>query len=60
MEDWPPRAIQAGWKFWVLAVPEDVMSKLAMNEFVQSFFELGLRIMVFTDTADARSWLEAL
>jgi hypothetical protein len=31
-----------------------------MKEFVDSYFERGIRIMVFTDPDAAMNWLEAL
>jgi hypothetical protein len=55
--DWFPRAKAAGWKFWALVVPPDVMARLNLNEFVKSYFEQGLRIMVFTEPGEAMAWL---
>lgn len=55
---WFPRAMSAGWKFWAIVVPEDVMGKMNMKEFVDSYYEQGLRIMVFTEPEKALRWLE--
>ena len=57
MKDWFPRAVKAGWKYWGLVVPEDFMGKVNMNEFVESYFQQGLRIAVFTKPEDALKWL---
>ena len=57
MTDWFPRAVQSGWKFWALVVPADGMAKLNMKEFIDMYFEKGLRIMVFVDPAEAWKWL---
>lgn len=59
MKDWFPRVLQAGWKFWALVVPEDIMARMNLKQFVDSYFEQGLRIMVFTDPKEAMEWLES-
>jgi hypothetical protein len=57
MNDWFPRAKAAGWKFWALVVPADIMARMNLKEFVDSYYEQGLRIMVFTDPEAAMEWL---
>lgn len=56
--DWLPRVIAAGWKYWALVVPDDVRARMNMGDFVNSFFERGVRIMVFSDFDEAMTWLE--
>jgi hypothetical protein len=58
--DWFPRAIKAGWKYWALVVPEDILAKMNMKEFIDSYFEQGLRIAVFAKPEDALRWLKDL
>ncbi|HLA43538.1 MAG TPA: hypothetical protein VJZ27_08895 [Aggregatilineales bacterium] len=58
LHNWFPRAQQAGWKFWALVVPPDILARFNLKEFVDSYYEQGLRIMVFTDPAVALTWLE--
>ncbi|MBE2271185.1 MAG: hypothetical protein IAE80_23325 [Anaerolinea sp.] len=60
MQEWFPRSKAAGWQFWALVVPADMMARLNLKEFVDSYYEQGLRIMVFTETEDAMQWLAAL
>ncbi|GIK65583.1 MAG: hypothetical protein BroJett018_33770 [Chloroflexota bacterium] len=55
---WLPEAIAAGWKYWALVVPDDFYARINMNEFVNSFWEMGVRIMVFVDPDEAMRWLE--
>ncbi len=57
MTDWFPRAVRAGWKYWALVVPPDFLARLNLAEFVESYFEQGLRIMVFTEPDEALEWL---
>jgi hypothetical protein len=54
---WLPDAIKAGWKVWALVVPQSVMARINMTEFVESFYEKGVRIMVFVDSEEAFDWL---
>jgi hypothetical protein len=58
--DWFPRAQAAGWKFWALVVPPDLMARMNLKEFVDTYFDAGLRTMVFTDPEEAKEWLAAL
>ena len=56
--DWLPRAIAAGWEFWALVVPHDIAARMNMAEFVNSFYEMGVRVQVFVDLDEAMTWLE--
>lgn len=55
--DWFPRARAAGWKFWALVVPPDLMARINLKEFVDTYYELGLRTMVFVEPEEAMEWL---
>jgi len=55
--NWFPRALKAGWKYWALVVPQDIMAQLNLKEFIDLYFEQGLRIMVFTKPEEAMEWL---
>jgi SpoU rRNA methylase family enzyme len=41
-----------------LVVPYDVTARSNMATVVQSFYDRGVRIMLFTDVDDALYWLE--
>jgi len=56
--DWLPRALEAGWKYWALVVPDSVKSKMNMTEFVNWFYDHDVRIMVFVNAEAALRWLE--
>jgi len=58
--DWLQRAVDAGWHYWALVLPEDIYAKLNMNEFVQEFLQAGIQIRIFTDVEPARTWLEEM
>ena len=55
--DWFPRATASGWKFWALVVPADIMARMNMKEFVDAYYEYGLRTMVFDNPEEALEWL---
>jgi hypothetical protein len=56
--DWLPRVVNAGWKYWALVIPNEMMARLNMTDFVNSFYQRGLRIMVFTKPEEAMEWLQ--
>jgi hypothetical protein len=56
--NWLPRAIAAGWKFWALVVPDSTMARMNMSQFVEEFYNHGVRVMVFIDIDEAMHWLE--
>lgn len=58
MINWFPRAKAAGWKIWALVVPDNILAQMNLKEFVDSYYEQGLRIMVFVDPVEARAWLD--
>jgi hypothetical protein len=54
---WFPKTFKAGWKYWALVVPEDFLARMNLKEFVDAYYEQGLRIMVFVSPDEAMSWL---
>ncbi len=56
--EWFPRAVKAGWKYWALVVPQNIIGKMNMKEFVDSYLDQGLRIAVFSKPDEAMKWLE--
>jgi len=57
LKEWSPRTVAAGWKYWAIVVPVELASAGTMAPAIESFFELGLRVMVFTDVEKAKAWL---
>jgi len=58
MKDWFPRAKESGWKYWALVIPESVVARMNLKQFIDQYFQQGLWIMVFTNPEDALKWLE--
>lgn len=57
LQDWGPRAAKVGWKYWALVVPETVAGRAAMTSIVEAYYNMGVRVMVFTNVEDAHAWL---
>ncbi|MBL8132868.1 MAG: hypothetical protein JNL42_13495 [Anaerolineae bacterium] len=55
--DWGPRAAAGGWKYWALVVPEDIAGRAGMRDIVEVFFNMGVRVGIFTEVEAARTWL---
>jgi hypothetical protein len=58
--DWNRRTIDAGWKYWALVVPPEVAAAGSLIPTMTALFELGLRMMVFTEVEAAAEWLDGL
>jgi uncharacterized protein with PhoU and TrkA domain len=56
-EVWFPHALKAGWKYWALVVPQDLLARMNMKQFVDSYIDQGLRVMVFSQPESAMEWL---
>ncbi len=58
-ENWAPRVIKAGWKYWALVMPENVIGQLNMTRIVNEYLERGVEVRVFSDPDEAMKWLES-
>ncbi len=56
--DWFPRTQAAGWKYWALVQPENIIGQLNMEREVKINSERGVVTKVFSDPAEAMAWLE--
>lgn len=55
--EWLPSAIELGWKYWALILPEDQVVAMNMSEFITAFNERGIRVQVFTELEEGMEWL---
>lgn len=60
LSDWGARTVRAGWKYWALVVPTAFSGRLDMTRLVEHCYNLGVRVMVFTDLEEAHNWLASL
>ena len=57
-DDWLPRTVKAGWKFWALVMPEKATGQMMMRRLIKDMAEQGLTIEVFDDVDEALAWLK--
>lgn len=57
LNDWIPRAIANGWKYWANVVPNDVKAAGTLMPFIHALSDKGLRMMLFTKADEAGQWL---
>jgi hypothetical protein len=60
MKDLNPRAIAAGWKYWADVVPQELIAAGALMPVMDILYQMGLRMMVFTNPEEAMQWLDSL
>lgn len=56
--EWQPRTMKAGWKYWAMVVPEDLAAAGTLMPVIEILFGLGLRMAVFTTLEQAVAWLD--
>jgi len=57
-QNWQPRVLKAGWKYWAVVRPESYLSQLRMMKLVEMYKSLGVTVELFTDAEEAMKWLE--
>jgi hypothetical protein len=55
---WFPKARDAGWKFWAMVQPVQVVGQLNVTRFVKMYSELGITANMFSEPGPAFEWLE--
>jgi hypothetical protein len=58
VENWNIPTIEAGWKYWALVVPTEVVAAGSLVPVMSHWYELGLRMMVFSSMDKAVEWLD--
>jgi hypothetical protein len=57
---WFPKTVAAGWKYWALLPPRQVIGQMNIRRHIQLYKELGISVEVFPEDPDAAlSWLES-
>lgn len=56
-EDWFPRILKAGWKYWALIEPKSAIGEMVMKKF-QFYSDKGVKIQVFNSIEDGLEWLK--
>lgn len=57
--NWGPRVMAAGWKFWAIVLPEKILGEMNMRVWIELYLKKGVTVQVFSDPDEALRWLEA-
>jgi hypothetical protein len=57
--NWFPNVVKAGWKFWAIVMPAQVIGQLNMKRFVDDYAKAGITVSVFSESDKALAWLES-
>jgi len=61
LNGWCPRTISTtGWKYWANVVPVEAAAAGSLIPVIEILQNMGLRMMVFTDVAEATEWLDSV
>jgi hypothetical protein len=55
--EWFPKVVKAGWKFWAIVLPQQVIGQMNMKRFIEDYAKAGITVNVFSDPDKALSWL---
>ena len=56
--EWIPCTLEAGWKYWALVVSNESQARANLAPVVNTFYDQGLQIMIFTNLEEAVEWLD--
>jgi hypothetical protein len=56
---WSPTAAEAGWRYWAVVLPEYVVGKMDMAQYIALGRSKGLNVRVFSDPDEALEWLSS-
>lgn len=59
-DDWTPRVLAAGWKYWAIVLPQNVIGRMNMQQFIDQQSQAGVTVRVFSDPNEALSWLDSV
>ena len=58
LNDWAPRVMAAGWRYWAVVMPEKVLGQMNMKRWIAAYAARGVMVRPFTDPGEALAWLE--
>ena len=60
IDEWFPRAIKAGLKYWAVILPEKAVGKLSGKKMLDGVAKHGITIKIFQTEEDAVKWLDGV
>lgn len=58
LNDWAPRVMAAGWRYWAIVMPEKILGEMNMRRWMERYAAMGLTSEAFTDPEEAMTWLQ--
>lgn len=59
-EDWLPRMLKAGWKYWAVIEPTKATGNVSMMSFLEFYKKQGITLKIFHTMEDAVAWIRPL
>jgi hypothetical protein len=57
INNWSPRVVGAGWKYWAIVMPDKVVGQMNMQRFIEIYAKQGVTVQIFDDPDEALTWL---
>jgi hypothetical protein len=57
---WSHAAVKAGWRYWAIVLPEYVVGKMDMAQYIALYRTMGVSVRVFSDPDEALEWLTSV
>ncbi len=59
-EVWFPQMLKAGWKYWAVLEPENILGQASMKNFLDHYQQMGITLRVFHTMEDGLAWLKSV
>jgi hypothetical protein len=59
IDHWFPRAAKAGWKYWAIVPPDNVIGQMNIDRIAAAAATQGAAVRMFKDSSAALAWLES-
>ena len=57
---WFPQMLKAGWKYWAVLEPENILGQVSMKNFLDFYQQMGITLRVFHTMEDALAWFRSM
>ncbi|MFX0062805.1 MAG: hypothetical protein ACFFC7_11550 [Candidatus Hermodarchaeota archaeon] len=57
---WYAQLSKAGWKYWALVKPENIIGKMSLKRHIRRVEDPNLTLKIFVDPQSALEWLESM
>lgn len=54
---WGPKAVAAGWKYWAILLPEELIGSANIRRLIEIYASVGVTVKTFDHPESAMSWL---